>query len=59
MNNLDAALKRILINVLFGSGILLILVLAVVFRYYIDKQSNLNMDELNQMVEKEIIQNNK
>ena len=41
MNNLDTALRRILINGLFGSGILLILVLAVVFRYYIDKQNNL------------------
>jgi len=39
MNNLDTTLKRILINVLFGSGILLILFLAVMFRYYIDKQS--------------------
>ena len=38
MNNLDTALKRILTNVLFGTGILLILLLAVVFRYYIDKQ---------------------
>jgi hypothetical protein len=39
MNNLDTALRRILINGLFGSGILIILVLAVVFRYYIDKQT--------------------
>lgn len=38
-NNFDTALKRILINVLFGSGILIILVSAVVFRYYIDKQT--------------------
>jgi len=57
MNNLDTALRRILINGLFGSGILLILVLAVVFRYYIDKQNNLNMDELNQIVEEEITKN--
>ena len=40
-NNFDTALKRIFINVLFGSGILLILVSAVVFRYYIDKQTPL------------------
>ena len=59
MNPFDTFLKRTLINVFFGSGILLILILVVVFRYYIDKQSNLNMDELNQMVENEIIQNNK
>jgi hypothetical protein len=38
MNNINTALKRILINALFGTGILLILLLAVVFRYYIDKQ---------------------
>jgi len=57
MNNLDTALRRILINGLFGSGILIILVLAVVFRYYIDKQNNLNMDELNQIVEEEITKN--
>lgn len=38
MNNLDTVLKRILINVLFGTGILLLLALAVVFRFYIDKQ---------------------
>ena len=31
-------MKRMLTNVLFGTGILLILLLAVVFRYYIDKQ---------------------
>jgi len=39
MNNLDTTVKRVLINFLFGSGILLILVLAVMFRYYIDKQT--------------------
>ena len=38
MNNLDTTLKRILTNVLFGTGVLLILLLAVVFCYYIDKQ---------------------
>ena len=54
MNNLDTYLKRILTNVAFGCLILLILVLAVTFRYYIDKQNNLNMNELNQMVEEEI-----
>jgi hypothetical protein len=59
MNPFDTFLKRTLINVSFGSGILLILILVVVFRYYIDKQANLNMNELNQIVEKEIRQNNK
>lgn len=54
MNNLDAYLKRILTNVLFGCAVLLIIVLAVTFRYYIDKQNNLNMDELKQIVEEEI-----
>ena len=39
MNNLDTYPKRILINALFGSGILLILALTVMFRYYIDKQN--------------------
>jgi len=37
-------MKRLLTNVAFGCAILLILILAVVFRYYIDKQTNLNMD---------------
>ena len=59
MNNLDTYMKRMLTNILFGSGILLIIILAVVFRFYIDKQSNLNMNELNQIVEKEIRLNNK
>ena len=59
MNNLDTYMKRMLTNILFGSGVLLIIVLAVVFRFYIDKQSNLNMDELNQIVEEEIKQNTK
>jgi hypothetical protein len=57
MNNLDIAIKRVLTNVVFGCFILLILVLAVTFRYYIDKQNNLNMDELNQIVEEEITKN--
>ena len=54
MNPFDTFLKRTLINISFGSGILLILILVVVFRYYIDKQSNLNIDDLNQIVEEEI-----
>jgi hypothetical protein len=54
MNNLDTAIKRIITNVVFGCVILLILILAVTFRYYIDKQTNLNMDELKQIVEEEI-----
>ena len=54
MNNLDTYLKRIITNALFGCAVLLIIVLAVTFRYYIDKQNNLNMDELKQMVEEEI-----
>jgi len=54
MNNLDIVIKRILTNVVFGCAILLILILAVMFRYYIDKQNNLNMDGLKQMVEEEI-----
>lgn len=54
MNNLDTYLKRILTNVAFGCAILLIIVLAVTFRYYIDKQNNLNMNGLEQMVEQEI-----
>jgi hypothetical protein len=54
MNNLDIAIKRVLTNVLFGCFIILILVLAVTFRYYIDKQNNLNMYGLKQMVEEEI-----
>lgn len=59
MNNLDTYIKRMLTNILFGSGVLLIIILAVVFRFYIDKQSNLNMGELNQIVEEEIKQNTK
>ena len=54
MNNLDSVIKRILTNIVFGCAILLISDLAVTFRYYIDKQSNLNMDELKQIVEEEI-----
>ena len=57
MNNLDSVIKRILTNVVFGCVILLISALAVTFRYYIDKQSNLNMDELKQIVEEEITKN--
>ena len=57
MNNLDSFIRRMLINVLFGSGILLIILLVVVFGYFINKQSNLNMDELNETVEKEAKQN--
>ena len=57
MNNLDSFIRRMLINVLFGSGILLIILLVVVFGYFINKQSNLNMDELNEIVEKEAKQN--
>jgi len=57
MNNLNTYLKRTLTNIVFGCVILLILVLVVTFRYYIDKQSNLNMDELKQMVEEEITKN--
>ena len=41
MNNIDTFIKRTLINVSFGSGILLILILVVIFRYYIDKQTPL------------------
>ena len=59
MNPFDTFLKRTLINISFGSGIILILILVVVFRYYIDKQSNLNMNELKQIVEEEIKQNTK
>jgi len=57
MNNLDIAIKRIITNVVFGCVILLILILAVTFRYYIDKQNNLNINELKQMVEEEITKN--
>ena len=57
MNNLDSVIKRILTNIVFGCAILLISALAVTFRYYIDKQSNLNMDELKQIVEEEITKN--
>ena len=41
MSNLDTTMKRVLVNAVFGSVILLLLVLAVVFRYYIDKQTPL------------------
>lgn len=57
MTNLDTAIKRVLTNVVFGCAILLILILAVTFRYYIDKQNNLNINELNQIVEEEITKN--
>ena len=57
MNNSDTYLKCILTNALFGCAVLLILVLAVTFRYYIDKQNNLNMDELKKIVEEEITKN--
>jgi len=54
MNNLDIAIKRVLTNAFFACFIILILVLAATFRYYIDKQNNLNMYGLKQMVEEEI-----
>lgn len=57
MNNLDSFERRMLTNILFGSGILLIILLLLFFGYLINKQSNLNMDELNEIVEKEAIQN--
>ena len=59
MFKVDTIFKRIITNFIFGCSILLILLLALIFRYYIDKQSNLNMDELNQIVEEEIKQNTK
>ena len=39
MNKLNTILKRILINLFFGIAVLLILVMAVFFSYFIDKQS--------------------
>ena len=57
MNNIETPLKRLLVNALFGCAILLILALSVIFRFYIDKQTNLSMDGLKQITEEEIIKN--
>ena len=54
MFKVNTIFKRTITNCLFGMGILLILLIAVSFRYYIDKQTNLDMGELNKMVEEEI-----
>jgi hypothetical protein len=55
MNSIETPLKRLLVNALFGCTILLILALSVIFRFYIDKQTNLSMDGLKQIAEEEII----
>jgi hypothetical protein len=57
MFKVDTILNRIITNFIFGSAILLTILLVVFLFYYIDKQSNLDMDQLNQMVEEEIKQN--
>lgn len=44
----------VLEKILFFWSILLLLLAAFVFSYYIQTQSKLDMDELNEMVEKEI-----
>ena len=44
----------ILEKILFFWAILLLVLSAFVFSYYIQTQSNLNMEELEQIVEKEI-----
>lgn len=47
-------LNEILEKILFFSVILLLILSAFVFSYYIQTQSKLDMQELEQMVEKEI-----
>ena len=46
----------ILKKILFLWGILILILTAFVFSYYIQDQSKLDMQELEQIVEKEIIQ---
>jgi hypothetical protein len=47
-------MNQILEKILFFLTILIIVLSAFVFSYYIQTQSNLNMEELEQIVEKEI-----
>ena len=47
----------ILEKVLFFLIIVVLVLSAFVFSYYIQTQSNLNMEELEQMVEQEIVEN--
>ena len=47
----------ILEKVLFFLIIIVLVLSACVFSFYIQKQSKLNMKELEQMVEKEIVEN--
>lgn len=49
-------INPILEKILFLSVILLLILSAFVFSYYIQDQSKLDMQELEQIVEKEIIQ---
>lgn len=49
-------ITSILEKILFLSVILLLILSAFVFSYYIQDQSKLDMQELEQIVEKEIIQ---
>jgi len=49
-------MNQILKKILFFLIIIAIILSACVFNYYIRIQSKLDMEELNQMVEKEIIQ---
>ncbi len=50
-------LNEILEKILFFSVILLLILSAFVFSYYIQTQSNLDMQELEEIVEKEIQEN--
>jgi hypothetical protein len=50
-------LNKILEKILFFSVILLLILSAFVFSYYIQTQSNLDMQELEEIVEKEIHEN--
>jgi hypothetical protein len=50
-------LNEILEKILFFSVILLLILSAFVFSYYIQEQSKLDMQELEQIVEKELQEN--
>jgi hypothetical protein len=48
--------KNIIKNFLVFLSVVFILLLMIVFRYYIEKQEPLKIEELNELVEKEIIE---
>jgi len=42
MNNLDTVMKKMWLNVIFGVTVWLIIIIAIVFGYFINKQNPIN-----------------